>query len=123
MASKGYLSLAVGTFYNAIPPYNATSSTIVRCWLLSLVKQHDEFGLGSSTENSGFATHKLWDVLCTRRFRGGSAAALASGHGVNFGTDNEVHRQPAAFSLRMVALNTYTSMHQRKRGMGRQPHR
>ncbi len=88
---------------NFIPPYSATVTERLEAAGAILIAKvnHDEYGHGASTENSGYhPTHNPWDLECVPGgSSGGSAAAAAADFGVfSLGTDTGgSSRQPAAF--------------------------
>lgn len=77
---------------NYIPPYNATAvERLIRCGAVLIGKTNmDEFGMGSSNENSAFgpARNPANPLYVTGGSSGGSAAAVAAGEAIlALGTD------------------------------------
>ncbi|MCW2503278.1 MAG: Asp-tRNA(Asn)/Glu-tRNA(Gln) amidotransferase subunit GatA [Actinomycetia bacterium] len=99
-----------------IPPYDATITTRMReAGIVILGKTNmDEFAMGSSTENSAFATtHNPWDLDRTPGgSSGGSSAAVASYEApLAIGTDTGGSiRQPAAVTGIVGHKPTYGSV-------------
>jgi aspartyl-tRNA(Asn)/glutamyl-tRNA(Gln) amidotransferase subunit A len=100
----GHTNASSKILKNYTSPFNATAiQKMISAGAIIIGKtQQDEFGMGSSTENSGLPpqTKNPWDISkVAGGSSGGSAAAVASGEvTVAFGTDTGGSiRQPASF--------------------------
>ncbi|MEO6078038.1 MAG: amidase family protein, partial [Candidatus Andersenbacteria bacterium] len=101
---SGHTNASSKILQNFRSPFNATFvQKLLDAGAIIIGKtQQDEFGMGSSTENSGLPpqTKNPWDTSkVAGGSSGGSAAAVASGEvAVAFGTDTGGSiRQPASF--------------------------